>query len=67
MKLLEPKEIRYFFAKRPWLRPSDYDKLDKPGGLGALRRRDLSAFVCGWLATKDQHDAESFSEPTKKP
>ena len=47
MNYLTGREMRHFFAKRPWLRPHDYERIGQ-AELDDIRRRDLSAFICGY-------------------
>jgi hypothetical protein len=49
-ELLTDDAIRYFFAKREWLRPSDYEQMVRKEPLKRQRRRDLSIFIAGYKA-----------------
>lgn len=48
MVTLTRKEIRYFFAKRVWSRPLDWDVIDAEN-ITDSRRHELSIWINGYL------------------
>jgi hypothetical protein len=47
------KQIRTFFAKRPFARPHDWPTIDAEGELSDYRQQILSAWIHGYRVAKD--------------
>ena len=44
-------DLQVFFRRRPWLRPSDYQLLQR-GEITPSRKRQLAIFATGYLVAK---------------
>jgi hypothetical protein len=51
---LSQEDVRYFFAKREWLRPKEYDDMANRKAIDPARLRELACFAYGWMCAKDQ-------------
>ena len=62
MKRFTLEEIRTFFVRRNWMRPSDWTDIEAKR-ISSCRARELSCFISGYLCAKDgtnKVDAEAL-------
>jgi len=55
-RIMSRQDVAYVFARRPWLRPSDYEDI-KNHKTNTQRHRDLAAYCLGILSmSKSNND-----------
>lgn len=52
LRILNIDELRAFFARRQWVRPRDWDAINRREYIGDMRQFALSCFVHGYMTAK---------------